>query len=154
MTPSNGNIFRVTDHFVGNSPVIGDFSHKGQWHRAALMFSVICVYIDGRVNNREAGNLRRHRAHYDVIVMNETPTKRKSHNMWTKFDRGYEIRTCSTFVVQYCNLWDIQSQVVPLLAYDGVIGMPKTHDSYLFICLIKIAYILIDYFLWYGQSIK
>ena len=42
--------------------------HKGQW-RGALMFSVICARINGWVNNREAGDLRRHRAHYDVIVM-------------------------------------------------------------------------------------
>ena len=33
------------------------------------MFSLICVWINGWVNNREAGDLRRHRAHYDVIVM-------------------------------------------------------------------------------------
>ena len=44
---------------VENSP------HKGQW-RGALMFSVICAWINGWVNNREAGDLRRH---YDVIVM-------------------------------------------------------------------------------------
>ena len=42
--------------------------HKGQW-RGALMFSLICVWINGSVNNREAGDLRRHRAHYDVIIM-------------------------------------------------------------------------------------
>ena len=41
---------------------------KGQW-RGALMFSLICVWINGWVNNREAGDLRRYRAHYDVIVM-------------------------------------------------------------------------------------
>ena len=34
------------------------------------MFSLICVWINGWVNNREAGDLRRYRAHYDVIVMN------------------------------------------------------------------------------------
>ena len=33
------------------------------------MFSLICVWINGWVNNREAGDLRRHRGHYDVIVM-------------------------------------------------------------------------------------
>ena len=43
--------------------------HKGQW-RGTLMFSLICVWINGWLNNREAGDLRRHRAHYDVIVMN------------------------------------------------------------------------------------
>ena len=42
--------------------------HKGQW-RGALMFSVICGRINGWVNNREAGDLRRYRAHYDVIVI-------------------------------------------------------------------------------------
>ena len=42
--------------------------HKGLWRRA-LIFSLICVWINGWVNNREAGDLRRYRAHYDVIVM-------------------------------------------------------------------------------------
>ena len=42
--------------------------HKGQWRRA-LMFSLICARINGWVNNGEAGDLRRHRAHYDVIAM-------------------------------------------------------------------------------------
>ena len=38
--------------------------HKGQW-RGDLMLSFICAWI----NNREAGDLGRHRAHNDVIVM-------------------------------------------------------------------------------------
>ena len=42
--------------------------HKGQWRRA-LMFPLICAWINGWVNNREAGDLRRYRAHYDVPVM-------------------------------------------------------------------------------------
>ena len=33
------------------------------------MFPLICAWINGWVNNRVAGDLRRHRAHYDVIVM-------------------------------------------------------------------------------------
>ena len=33
------------------------------------MFFLICVWINGWVNSREAGDLRRYRAHYDVIVM-------------------------------------------------------------------------------------
>ena len=51
---------------IHRSPV--NSSHKGQW-RGALMFSLICVWMNGWVNNREAGDLRRYRAHYDVIVM-------------------------------------------------------------------------------------
>ena len=41
---------------------------KGQW-RGALMFSLICAWINRWVHNREPGDLRRHRAHYDVVVM-------------------------------------------------------------------------------------
>ena len=46
----------------------GKSPHKGQW-RGALMFSLICVWINGWVNTREADDLRCHRAHYDVTVM-------------------------------------------------------------------------------------
>ena len=53
---------------AGNSPVPMNSPHKGQWRRA-LMFSLICVWINDWVNNREAGDLRRHRGHYDVNVM-------------------------------------------------------------------------------------
>ena len=42
--------------------------HKGQW-RGGLIFSLICAWINGWVNNRRAGDSRRHRGHYDVIVM-------------------------------------------------------------------------------------
>ena len=35
------------------------------------MFSLICVWINDWVNNREAGDLRRYRGRYDVIVMDE-----------------------------------------------------------------------------------
>ena len=42
--------------------------HKGQW-RGALMLSLICAWINDWVNSCEAGDLRRHCAHYDVTVM-------------------------------------------------------------------------------------
>ena len=45
-----------------------NFQHKGQW-RGALMFSLICAWINGWVNNREAGGGRRHIAHHDVSVI-------------------------------------------------------------------------------------
>ena len=59
MTSSNG---------IHRSPVSSP--HKGQW-RGTLVFSLICVRINSWVNNREAGDMRRHRAHYDVIVMSK-----------------------------------------------------------------------------------
>ena len=53
---------------AGNSPVPVNSPHKGQW-RGALMLSLICAWIHNWVNNREAGDLRRHRGHYDVTLM-------------------------------------------------------------------------------------
>ena len=51
---------------IQRSPV--NSLHKDQW-RGALVFYLICAWTNGWANNRDAGNLRRHRAHYDVIVM-------------------------------------------------------------------------------------
>ena len=51
---------------IHRSPV--NSPHKGQ-RRGALMLSLICVWINDWVNNREAGDLRRYRAHYEVLVM-------------------------------------------------------------------------------------
>ena len=51
---------------IHRSPV--NSPHKGLW-RGALMFSLICAWINRWVNNREAGDLRRYCAHYDLIVM-------------------------------------------------------------------------------------
>ena len=51
---------------IHRSPV--NSPHKGQW-RGAFMFSLIRAWINGWVNNGEAGDFRRHRAHYDVIVV-------------------------------------------------------------------------------------
>ena len=85
MTSSNGNIFRVTGHLCGEftGP---QWIHKGQWRRT-LVFSLICARINDWVNNREAGDLRRHRTHYDVIVM--TVTEENDGKKWRflKFDR-------------------------------------------------------------------
>ena len=45
-----------------NSPL------KSQWRRA-LMFPLICAWINVWANSREPGDFRRHHAHYDVTVM-------------------------------------------------------------------------------------
>ena len=45
--------------------------HKCQW-RGVLMFSLICAWTNGCANNRDAGDLRKPRAHYDATVMLST----------------------------------------------------------------------------------
>ena len=56
--------------------------HKRRW-RGVLMFSLICAWINDWVNNRDAGDWRHHRAHYDGTVMGMAKkrlAKRKSWN--------------------------------------------------------------------------
>ena len=98
MTSSNGNIFPV------NSP------HKGQWRRA-LMFSLICSWINGWVKNGKAGDLIRQCAHYDVIVM---VIRKTSSNAWCK-----------------C-LWKVQSNyaVVTVTLFFKVMYYAMTHIYY------------------------
>ena len=80
MTSSNGNIFRVTGHLCGE--VTGEFPAQRPVTRN-LMFSLIFVWINGWVNNREASDLRRYRAHYDVIVMKNAKTVRNARCVLT-----------------------------------------------------------------------
>ena len=53
---------------AGNSPVTGEFPAQRPVTPSFDIF-FICAWINGWVSNVEAGYLRRHRAHYDVIVM-------------------------------------------------------------------------------------
>ena len=54
---------------AGNSPVPGEFPAQRPLTRS-FDFSLIYVWINGWVNNRKAGDLRRYRAHCGVTVMN------------------------------------------------------------------------------------
>ena len=71
---------------IQRSPV--NSQHKGQWH-GTLMFSLICAWINGWVNNREAGDLRCHLVHYDVTVMG-CYIRTKYHGIWVlqEFRKG------------------------------------------------------------------
>ena len=55
---------------AGNSPVAGEFPAQRPVTRS---FNVIFELRLRKGYNREAGHLRRHRAHYDVIVMAHRP---------------------------------------------------------------------------------
>ena len=65
MTSSNGNIVRVT------GPLCGEFTcHRWIPLIKASDAELWCfLWWNGWVNNRDAGDLSRHRAHYDVTVM-------------------------------------------------------------------------------------
>ena len=69
MTSSNGNIFRVT------GPLCGEFTGH-RWipltkasDAELWRFLWSAPWINGWANNHKPGDLRRHRTHYDVIVV-------------------------------------------------------------------------------------
>ena len=64
MTSSNGNISALLALCEGNSPVTGEFPAQRPVTRS------FDVFFDLRLSEKcEAGDLRRHRAHYDVTLM-------------------------------------------------------------------------------------
>ena len=73
------------------------------------MFSLICVWINSWVNNREAGDLRRHRGHYDVIVMSTKVVSHERHSALyhRQLDRLFD------------NLFNIISKRQPKLCFTG-----------------------------------
>ena len=69
---------------AGNSPVTGEFPAQKPVTRS-IDVVLDLAWINRWVNNREAGDLRRYRAHYDVIVMENllsdmTPYRMQSHS--------------------------------------------------------------------------
>ena len=90
MTSSNGNISRVIGLLCGE--FTGELPHKGLWRRA-LMFSLICAWTGGWVDNRHVSDWRRHRAHYEVTVMGVA--------WWTsRNDRTEHIRGYATHIMK------------------------------------------------------
>ena len=84
MTSSNGNIFLATGPLWGKPPVTGGFPL--QWP----VTQSFCVSFDLRLNKRlskqsSAGDLRRHRVHYDVTVMDVC---------WNPCDSDWQQRHC------------------------------------------------------------
>ena len=79
MTSSNGNIFRVTGpscgEFTGHRWIPLTKASDAELWFFSLIFSLMCAWIKGWANNREADDLRRHRSHYYVTVMWNLLTK-------------------------------------------------------------------------------
>ena len=82
VTSSNGNIFCVTRHLCGNSPVTGEFPPQRPLTRSFDVFFFIYAWINGWVNNGEAGDWRRHRAHYEFSNYDITPIAIRNQLWW------------------------------------------------------------------------
>ena len=69
VTSSNGNLFRATGHSCGEFTGHRWIPRTKASDAELWCFLFICAWINGWVNNHKAGDLGRHRAHYDVTVM-------------------------------------------------------------------------------------
>ena len=69
MRSSNGNIFRVIGHLCGEFTRHRWILRTKASNAERWSFLWSAPWIKGWANNRKAGDLRRHRAHYDVNVM-------------------------------------------------------------------------------------
>ena len=78
MTSPNGNIFRLTGHLCGEFTGHRWIPCKKASDAKLCCFLWSAAWINGWVNNREAGDLRRHQAHIDVIVMGQVSGERQT----------------------------------------------------------------------------
>ena len=122
--------------------------HKGQW-RGALMFSLICTWINNWVNNREAGDLKCHCTHYDVTVMivqlywKFTFWQYLSHLQWSYLQLGrtryfcnfyFEATTeyinapCSLKIYGWSSKWTTPYRVIDIMSElaDGIFNDSTT----------------------------
>ena len=76
--------------------------HKGQW-RGALMFSLICAWLNGWVNNCKAGDLRRNRPHYDDSVMESVGF---TSQIYAQYKVPVTPRAFNTLWHQYITNWE------------------------------------------------
>ena len=111
MTSSNGNIFRITGplcwEFTGPRWIpLTKASDAGLW-----CFSLISPWTNDWVDNWDAGDLRRHRVHYDVTVMRFTVfSDAQTGNQLTWFTNP----TMQRFHIPQCT---IQNRNVYMMGY-------------------------------------
>ena len=109
--------------------------HKGQW-RGALMFSLSCAWRNCWVNNQDACVLRRHRAHYDVIVMSNARqnsiipqyTSRSPHVSFRKkycdYSPQYKIHACKLLTGKHHSQYYHSSITIDYSIYQCTIKTP------------------------------
>ena len=101
--------------------------HKGQW-RGAFMFSLICAWINLWVNNREADDLRRYRARYDVSVM-------MSSLMYSEVDApvyhqaGWHMRSLCVSEVWFLCYFTVYRNICDIVLYWTAFSTLYAHRS-------------------------
>ena len=135
MASSNGNIFRVTGPLWGNPPM--DPLTKAT---DAELFYIFCALTSTWPNNRDASDLRRHRAHFDVTVM-----FRRCALMYSLVKLYYSPKNIHTVLICYDYIINSHMFCVIRLSIffrvaSSALPAPNHHkpqsNTYLFVCLV------------------
>ena len=118
MTSSNKKCYWPFVRGIHQSPV--NSPHKGQW-RGALMFSLIWARTNICANIRDAGDLRRHRAHYDVIIMVQDILNSNLYMLYGQYSPHFS--QCESFI-PLLNLLDIVMHVIVNCYIMNCIALP------------------------------
>ena len=109
--------------WAGSSPVTDEFPAQRPVTRS-LDISLICSWINGWVNNRDAGDLRRYRAHYDVTVVIGRARKRLILPCFTEHATctGFEFQSTQickyVFLIRLCMISrNLILSVIPVYSY-------------------------------------
>ena len=99
MTSSNESIFCYWPFVrrIRRWPV--DSPHIGQW-RGALMFSFICALTNSWENCLDTCDLRRHRAHYNITVMEACKVMQKG--VTELFHSCYDLWLVTCYASRHC----------------------------------------------------
>ena len=116
-TSSNWNIFRVTGNLCGEYTSHRCISSTKVSETEFWCFLWIFAWKYGWVNNRGAGDLRRHRAHYDVIVLFLSYVR--SNFDWDSFSYNYHIVYSQSLRLVPINavFWYVLNRQNPLYTY-------------------------------------
>ena len=124
---------------TGNSPATAEFPAKAS-DAELWCFLWSALEKNGWVNNREAGDLRRHQAHYDVIVMGKDkgkPTRKWAIQMPTQLCIGMESEQLS--IVVSC-----AGRILASHVWNGCIqDLEIFHNIYLVFHYVSRLYVLI-----------
>ena len=95
---------------IHRSPV--NSYHKGQWRRVSI-FSLICVWTNVWVNNRDACDLRRNRDHHDVTTHRNTQPRNQSSHMTNSFSVSVH-NLFTQRALEIFSKWNILNDITPL----------------------------------------
>ena len=111
----------------GNSPVTSEFPRTKASDAGLWSFSFIYTWINSWINNGEAGNLRRHRAHYDVTVMkaaNQVKQNKDTHRNQQRYSSIMKSLVTITVTSKWAR-WRLKSLTSRLFAQSFVQARSK-----------------------------